>query len=89
VCHKLLFNECFDMSEFNYELCNQFECEGRIHGHTTSGMVVVLFCFVKCVLNILKHSRTRCIMNLHTLQRQILGEALSSNTDKEYFQEQF
>jgi hypothetical protein len=28
-------------------------------------------------------------MNLHTLQEQVLGEALSSNTDKEYFREQF
>lgn len=48
-----------------------------------------LFCFVKCVLNILKQSRTRCIMNLHTSHRQVLGEALSSNTDKEYLREQF
>jgi hypothetical protein len=31
----------FGVSEFNYELCNQFEYE---HGHTTSGIVVVLFC---------------------------------------------
>lgn len=42
--HKLLFNECLGLSEFNYELYNQFEYEGTIHGHTTSGVVVVLFC---------------------------------------------
>jgi hypothetical protein len=70
------------MSDFNRELYNQFEYEGKIRGHTTSGIALVLLWEV-CP-EYITYSPARYIMDLHTLKRQVVAEVLSSNSDKEY-----